>query len=271
MTNEEFLVQAPLYDVLKLDGNVLKKDSSSLDCYCIECKKTSVFRASEVTEVTEVIEADDFDTHEHELFVLHFTCSRDHDHKIHFVIKVRDEALWKIGQWPSLADLAEASLRKYTGVLEREDHRELVKAVGLAAHGVGIGSFVYLRRIFERLIEEAHQEEKGSAHWDEAAYGRARMGEKIQMLKAHLPEFLVEQHSLYGIISKWLHELSEQECLDSFPIVRAGIELILDQKLALKEQRKKMEAAREQIQALREKLTSPGSAPKTEAPPGKKA
>jgi hypothetical protein len=39
-------------------------------------------------------------------------------------------------------------------------YREFGKAVGLGAHGVGIGAVVYLRRIIESLIEEAHQTAK---------------------------------------------------------------------------------------------------------------
>jgi hypothetical protein len=38
----------------------------------------------------------------------------------------------------------------------RKRYKKFTKGLGLAAHGVGIGSFVYLRRIFENLIEEAH-------------------------------------------------------------------------------------------------------------------
>ena len=38
--------------------------------------------------------------------------------------------------------------------------REFTKAIGLAANGVGIGSFVYLRRIFENLVFQAFDEAK---------------------------------------------------------------------------------------------------------------
>jgi len=173
-----------------------------------------------------------------------------------FFVMVHNMTVTKIGQWPAVVDLAEGSLRKYRGVLPAEDYRELVRAVGLASHGVGIGSFVYLRRIFERLIEDAHQSEKSGAQWDEAAYMRSRMDEKIEILKSKLPEFLVKQRALYGIISKGLHELSEKECLDAFPTVRAGIELVLDQKVFFKEQQKKLADAEARIQMLHQTLST---------------
>ena len=56
----------------------------------------------------------------------------------------------RIGQSPSAADLAFGSLDPALSKQLREsDRKELGTAIGLRAHGVGIGSFVYLRRIFE--------------------------------------------------------------------------------------------------------------------------
>jgi hypothetical protein len=156
--------------------------------------------------------------------------------------------LEKIGQSPSLADMQIAKLKEYHIVLNNDKLKELSKAVGLAAHGVGIGSFVYLRRIFEFLIEEAHVEAKKQSGWDETAY-TGRVGEKITQLSHYLPEFLVENKSLYGILSKGIHELTEDECLLNFDIVKVGIEFILDEKLEKALKVKKIEEAKRRIQA----------------------
>jgi len=80
------------------------------------------------------------------------------------------------------------------------------------------------------------------------------MDDKIGFLKDFLPEFLVEQRSLYGILSKGVHSLDEDTCLAHFPLLRAGIELILDQKLALERQSKKMAEAKKQIGLLKQEL-----------------
>ena len=66
------------------------------------------------------------------------------------------------------------------------------------------------------------------------------MDEKIQSLKHLLPPFLVQHRSLYGILSKGIHELTEQECLAAFPVVKMGIEIILDGKIQLEAERKKI-------------------------------
>lgn len=139
--------------------------------------------------------------------------------------------LIKVGQFPSIADLHISQIKNYNKVLPKEKMREFTKAIGLAANGVGIGAFVYLRRIFEFLIEESHVKIKNEEGWDENAYQRSRMNERIELLKSELPEFLVEHKELYGVLSKGIHELEEQECLRYFVPVRTGIEMILDDKI----------------------------------------
>ncbi len=122
----------------------------------------------------------------------------------------------KIGQVPSIADLHISQIRSYDRVLPKDKLREFTKAVGLAANGVGIGSFVYLRRIFEFLIEDAHKRAMKEDSWSEENYARSRVVERIDLLKRELPEFLVEHKELYGILSKGVHELDEKECLNYF-------------------------------------------------------
>lgn len=148
----------------------------------------------------------------------------------------------KVGQYPSVADFHIGQVHKYDKVLPKGKMREFTKAIGLAANGVGIGSFVYLRRIFEYLVFEAHEVAKSkNPLFDKTAFTSGRMNEKIQMLSGYLPDYLVEHHAIYGILSKGIHELGEEECKKYFPILKASIELILDEKLEAyqKEKRKK--------------------------------
>ncbi len=141
-------------------------------------------------------------------------------------------SLMKVGQYPTVADLHLYELKEYAGVLQKERREEIAKAIGLAAHGVGIGSFVYLRRVFEFLINETF--EQHAAGLDRAMYVRGRMEDRIEMLRDHLPPFLVENRMIYGILSAGVHELTEQQCLAHFDALRTGIEIILDQKVEAK-------------------------------------
>jgi len=159
-------------------------------------------------------------------------------------------SLQKIGQIPSIADFHISQIKKYDKVLNKEQLKEFTRAIGLAANGVGIGSFVYLRRIFETLIEEAHLLATKDSGWDDEHYKKQRMSDKIELLKNHLPEFLVENKSLYGILSIGIHSLKEEDCLLYFETVKVGIELILDEKLEVLKKKKKIEDAKSKIAAL---------------------
>jgi hypothetical protein len=92
--------------------------------------------------------------------------------------------------------------------------------------------------------------------WDQAAFESSRMDEKIVILKNHLPTFLIENRLLYGIMSRGVHTLSEDECLSAFPMVRLGIELILDEQLERHVREEKIAEAKKGISALGSALKS---------------
>lgn len=180
-----------------------------------------------------------------------FRCSRINEHDLRFFFRVSGGAIEKIGQFPSLADLTFEDTRRYVPVLGESRTREFRKAIGLAAHGVGVGSFVYLRRIFEFLLEEAAREAATVPGWDQDTFQRARIEDRIQILASYLPEFIVQNRGIYGILSKGIHSLSEDECLAHFQTVKLVVELILDERLMQIERREKVARAQRELQALR--------------------
>jgi hypothetical protein len=233
--------------------------SGKIDSYCPFCQKETVFEGVPIREKrvnAEYLSTHNdiysFDDYKNDYNYAHlasreyriqFKCLReDYLHFIQFYVKVEKDKIFKIGQNPSVADLTENFLsKKYRGVLSNDSLQEFNKAIGLYAHSVGIGSFVYLRRIFETLILEAHDKAMTEIDkWDDESYNTKRMDEKIQVLKKYLPEFLVRNKSIYGILSRGIHELKEKDCLDIFPIVQAGIELILDEKVKVLDQERKI-------------------------------
>ncbi|WP_413299710.1 hypothetical protein AA0X95_16595 [Bacillus sp. 1P10SD] len=179
-----------------------------------------------------------------------FTCAMNETHTLIFSCLIKDNHIIKFGQFPSLADLNVNKSKKYRKILGKK-YTDFNKGIGLHSHGVGAGSLVYLRRIFEELIEEAHIKAKLEANWNEENFPN-RMDEKIVKLKDYLPDYLVENRKIYGILSKGIHELPEETCMEIFPIVKVGIEFILDEKIEREESdRKKKETA-----ALLERLSS---------------
>lgn len=255
----QFYIDTPLYEKVTFKDNEDFEAYSMLypddpfDVFCEGCKNHSIFRRISEFSHNRVI---DFSTWtDYVRRESTFRCSRNSLHQLYFIFKINkaERTVEKIGQYPSLATLSVYDVRQYQTVLEKDIFRELTKAIGLAAHGVGIGSFVYLRRIFEGLVEKAHVEATVQPSWDEELYGKSRMGEKIGLLADYLPSFLVDNKSMYGILSKGIHELSEEECLAAFPVVKVGIEIILDAKIAEAAAKKKLASATLAIQKLTSK------------------
>ena len=158
----------------------------------------------------------------------------------------------------SFGDLTLPELTKYSTVLKKQVLGEFKRGIGLASHDVGIGAFVYLRRVFEYLLEEAHQTAKVTTGWDEESYIKSRTSERIQILRQYLPAFLVENPTIYSILSKGLHELTEQECLEHFDALRICIEIILDEKVESKQKAAKQEQAKLALQTVTKKVTGDG-------------
>ena len=78
---------------------------------------------------------------------MHIKCARNDDHRIAYYFFIIKSIVLKIGQHPSLADISNDEASAYRAILGKPDAAEFHKAIGLAAHGVGVGSFVYLRRV----------------------------------------------------------------------------------------------------------------------------
>lgn len=186
------------------------------------------------------------------LMVFNFFCAMDNTHHLDYIVLTYGNKMKKIGQYPSVADLSFPELKEYRKVMTKEDERELKRAIGLFASGIGVGSFVYLRRIFERIIVMASQKAIEEKKIKEEEFGKAHVDVKIKMLAEYLPKTLVNNSIFYGIISKGIHELSEEDCLEFFPVMQSFIMMILRQWEKIrrdKEEEKKLAASLSNIVA----------------------
>lgn len=257
-TKKEFCINFPLYEQFTFSDEHDKEgwnvffSQEPIDTYCPDCNAHSIFHQNNLADIPGYIAG----WVGSKRYVVILKCSRDADHKLFFLFDVEGRTVQKIGQYPSLADLNTFDVRQYAAVLPKEDFREFTKAIGLAAHGVGVGSFVYLRRIFENLVDAAYQYAKKEDGWDDDAYLNGRMADRIKLLAGHLPDFLVENRSMYKILSQGLHELTEKECLAAFPILKMGIELVLDEQLAAAAKQQKLEQAKKAIHGLVSKASA---------------
>lgn len=229
----------------KIYKNLTNRDT--IDAYCIWCDKEGVFRA--YNYLSDNVSVPPWTRRHDGLIEIEYQCTRNNSHAYHTYYFKAGNFFTKVGQFPSVADFQIPQAQAYRKILDEEQYKEFTRGIGLAAHGIGIGSFVYLRRVFENLIEEAHA--KARAEFKEFSnddYLKARMDDKIKMVSDYLPEFLVENRSLYAILSTGIHDLTEDECLQYFETVKIGIEQILDEKIIQKEKADKATKAREAIQ-----------------------
>lgn len=231
-TYRELLLERSLYDVIPPSGdwaeylNTLRFEHFQFDAHCIFCGSDSTFKSSHnpyrPANLGEALKTGPLSRS--------IACTR-HGHPYSYYFRLAENGIQKVGQFPSIEDVAGAELKRYKPVLANEDFRELRRATGLFSHGIGIGSFVYLRRIFERMIVKHKVEAEQSGQSLPADFVTSRMDEKIAALSSVLPPSLVKNRAVYGILSKGIHELDEDTCRAYFPVVRAAIMQILEQDL----------------------------------------
>lgn len=262
---EEFLVDKGLYesidifieDVEELDrllsGSIY--NGYNINCFCTKCNEQRTFESvdKKVQDAKGIHSAyigtdsgrgrtpkkeELFRDYLNRRYCLSFRCTREHDHTILFDLLVTENQMIKIGQYPSFADISIGNIEKYKSALGKR-FKEYNKSIGLFSHGIGIGSFVYLRRIIEGLVFEKYEKVKDELDVSDTDFKHSEFKDKLDILKLYLPIVLVKNKNIYGIVSKGIHELSEEECLSMYPYIKTGIELILDDIIAEKERAKK--------------------------------
>lgn len=150
-----------------------------------------------------------------------------------FYLNKKKSTLQKIGQYPSVASFQEHNfLKDFKDIISEEDARTLSKANGLFAHGIGAGALVYLRRVFERIIFQTWYQNKEVCRITEEDFKRKRMDEKIETLSNYLPQMILQNKAIYGVLSIGIHELEEEKCMTIFPLLMQIILAVLEEKQA---------------------------------------
>lgn len=209
-------------------------DQHVVDIFCPSCSNLSVFTSPGNPALAGYRTSDnapvryDFGRKYEEIIPIKFTCARNATHLAHVQILLRRGfGIIKVGQYPSLADVAMRELDSYAKLLGNDRLRELKRGIGLRAHGIGIGSIVYLRRVLEFIVERAETEYvAANGAFDSKAF---RMQDKIKFLQDFLPSFIVDNRKLYGVLSDGVHNRSDEDCNALFAPCYAGILIALAQ------------------------------------------
>lgn len=288
-----FLQQKGLYDTMEITEENINDLIALLDgrvrinSYCTECKMERVFTMRPLTYYTECgdneverkLSDEVWSLQKHiygseteyrkenggewqwknaaidetaRVLIFKFVCSMNEEHHLDYIAVADNKTFCKIGQYPSIADLTFPILDAYRKVLSANDRKEFGRAIGLYASGIGAGSYVYLRRIFERLLVQA-KANAGEAI-DNDLFNKAHVDEKITMLKDYLPKMLTDNTVLYGILSKGIHQLSEEDCIEYFPVLRDCIFMILNEWDEMRKKKEKEESISKTLSQIASKV-----------------
>jgi hypothetical protein len=226
----------------------------TIDVFCPACAKETVF-----VPVKREIDwfQDRREVVQHGVQYAHFECSRQHcGSNLFFIFTIDNGIVTKVGQFPSIADLLKPHLKKYARVLPPELLSDWQRAVGLRAHGIGAGSYVYLRRIIEAMVRDSSEVAISAGSLVRDDFERARWAERIKMLSGYLPQYLVENANVYSVLSRGVHELSEDECGDYFDVMQTSIEIICEEKLAELERKAKATTGAKALQKVLQALSA---------------
>jgi hypothetical protein len=239
--------------------NYLKRPTwLTIDNYCLECKKETPFKNNKDYILIQESHKND-NTYSPFIyknnFFNTFLCTRCNHQEITYLFKIgKDKKLSKIWQSPSKVDLTIGDIKKYNKTLWEKYSYELKESIILNSHWFWIWAFVHLRRIFEYLIYETYNENKSNFKESEEEFRKLKMEKKIELLNKFLPSFLTEHKNIYWILSKHIHELEKEECSSNFEIVKWWIELILDQKIRLSEEKRKIEELSNWLNKIQQKI-----------------
>lgn len=239
------------------EAKLRRAELGTFDCYCKGCGKETPF----IVKGLKVHVAGGGLQHGDELsspplmFGLRAVCQRDLTTYMYCFQKIGSE-LFKIGQMPSMADISFGELKGIDASLDPLDRKELGKALGLFSHDAASGAFVYLRRVFERMIGRAH-ERKASISGAVDGFDGMRVDQKIDALKDELPEKVVRNSAVFSVLSAGIHELSDEHCKALFPVVKVVIFQMLEQE----EHKRKTAIAERETEAAFQALLSAGLKP----------
>lgn len=136
--------------------------------------------------------------------------------------------LVKIGQYPDAVYFDEGVNSEAIAMASEEENTYYINAAKACYNGLYIAAFSYLRRVLESLVIKAENQANITTP-------KVKMKERIAELveKGALNGLLIEPgfNTLYNVLSKGVHELSEDECREQYPILRDAIDTIFEDEL----------------------------------------
>lgn len=260
----ENLLQSPMYEPITIDNTIctykfFPYNDFRLELYCNQCKcrrifafensdlayidMASIMGPGRPNNVGYILSGIDY-------FTLYALADCKHELIVTFK-KIDENNIMKVGQFPSIYDMDETiNNKQFLKELEIEYQKHYKKACSSFSYGFCIGAMTYLRRIFEMILTDTFNDNKENISIPFSDFEKQRMEDKIITLKSFLPNIMQEQgfNTIYTKISNGIHNLSEKECKEMFPILKSGIEEILIERMEHKEKEKRKKELSKHLQ-----------------------
>lgn len=256
---QNFILSEPLYKSVEFDARWYSSFagfSRMIDHnFCDYCSENSVFEwncdpyihdmfcklAEYNTDSSNPIISSINEPHRKQPFFINYLffctgCKRIH----YYTLMFKGNTVIKIGQYPSFASKEEQKIQKYKSLkVIKKYYIELIRSINAYSQHMGIASFVYLRRIYEHIIEEEYVKlpdtiKKSNASFDEKM---KKVDNKMHIIP---PELDSQKSKIYSVLSKGIHEYEEDECYELYPVMKTIIILMLENYLSDKEKKQQL-------------------------------
>lgn len=174
-------------------------------------------------------------------------CTKDAKHKYFMMISIELKSgkfiVRKIGQNPSMLTVKGFDFDKYKNILEKLNAYEDYKKADLCnADHFYVGGYAYLRRIFEKMI---------IFYLNGKVLEDNHMTTKIEEVKENFdPRIKDLLKNLYGILSKGIHELEEEESKQYYSYLKTIIDMQLEFMSTEAEKEKQTEELKKEIDKI---------------------
>ena len=164
-------------------------------------------------------------------------CGENHYYSIVFL----GDKIVKIGQYPSFAGIEKYKLEKYKNIRSKY-YIEFLRSVNAYSQHMGIAAFVYLRRIYEHIVEKEYAKLPDTIKNNNVSNGS--FDDKMKAVDKEIsiipPELDSQKSKIYSVLSKGIHEYEEDECYELYPVMKAIIIIMLERYLSEKEMKKQL-------------------------------
>ncbi len=182
------------------------------------------------------------------LIVLCFKCPSCSE-KLYCIYEYKEGGIFKLTEVPEISRTDNQILKKYKIVKSTFPYaQELMTAKKLHSKKSEIGAFVYLRRCLENYINSLLK--------DEDSKKKLKFSDKIEKVKDEIDENVYPGlKALYSILSKAIHELTEDECEEYFGILFASITTLLDNEIEKIKRKENGEKLAKELNKIKSKIS----------------